>query len=240
MAAPEAADAGSVAAGMAAPETARATGAIVAERGAGAREPSESDAEFEDRAMSREDFLVQSNDYEDELLGADGQPIPAGPREAIRTYQKILDTYPDYERNDKVLYQMSRAYDEIGQPDKAMEVMNRLVREYPHSQHVDEVQFRRGEYYFVRKKFIDAEDAYGAVIRMGSGSSYYELALYKKGWSLYKQDLYEEALHHYIALLDYKLSTGYDFDIDYDADDEEGDGARRRRGRRPLPVPRPP
>ena len=116
-------------------------------------------AEFEDRAMSREDFLVQSNDYEDELLGADGQPIPAGPREAIRTYQKILDTYPDYERNDKVLYQMSRAYDEIGQPDKAMEVTNRLVREYPHSQHVDEVQFRRGEYYFVRKRWQSAEQA---------------------------------------------------------------------------------
>ena len=51
--APEAADAGSVAAGMAAPETARATGAIVAERGAGAREPSESDAEFEDRALMK-------------------------------------------------------------------------------------------------------------------------------------------------------------------------------------------
>ena len=220
MAAPEAADAGSVAAGMAAPETARATGAIVAERGAGAREPSESDAEFEDRAMSREDFLVQSNDYEDELLGADGQPIPAGPREAIRTYQKILDTYPDYERNDKVLYQMSRAYDEIGQPDKAMEVMNRLVREYPHSQHVDEVQFRRGEYYFVRKKFIDAEDAYGAVIRMGSGSSYYELALYKKGWSLYKQYFYNEALDNFVAMLDHREDIGFDFDALGEDDDE--------------------
>ena len=107
--------------------------------------------------------------FKDELVGADGAPIPTGPREAIRTYQKILEQYPDYERNDRVLYQMSRAYDEIGQPDEAMEVMNRLVREYPHSRHIDEVHFRRGEYYFVRKKFIDAENAYGAAIAMGPG-----------------------------------------------------------------------
>ncbi len=46
--------------------------------------------------------------------------LPTGPREAIKTYQAILETYPNYERNDKVLYQMSRAYDEVGQPDEAM------------------------------------------------------------------------------------------------------------------------
>ena len=140
------------------------------------------------------------------------QVVPAGPREAIETYQKILETYPDYERNDKVLYQMSRAYDEIGEPDKAMAVMDRLVVEYPHSRYVDEVQFRRGEYFFVRKKYIDAEDAYGAVINMGASSSYYELALYKKGWTLYKQYFYEEALDNFFAMLDHRKTIGFDFD----------------------------
>ena len=48
--------------------------------------------------------------------------------------------------------------------------------------------------------------------RPGARSDFYELALYKLGWSLYKQDFYEEALHRYMALLDYKLSVGYDFD----------------------------
>ena len=206
---------------MAAPETAARASTIGAEKGtATTREPSESDLEFERRALGREQFLEAAADYETELLDADGAPIPAGPREAIATYKKILEAYPDYERNDKVLYQMSRAYDEIGQPDEAMEVMNRLVREYPWSKYVDEVHFRRGEYYFVRKKFIDAEDAYTAVVRMGSVSPYYELALYKKGWALYKQYFFDEALDNFVAMLDYRKEIGFDFDALEEDDDE--------------------
>ncbi len=206
---------------MAAPETANQSSTITANSSAATpREPSESDLEFEERALSRERFLDRTADYESELLDTDGAPIPAGPREAIATYQKILETYPDYERNDKVLYQMSRAYDEIGQPDEAMEIMNRLVREYPYSKHVDEVHFRRGEYYFVRKKFIDAEDAYSAAVRMGPGSSYYELALYKKGWALYKQFFFDEALDNFVAMLDHREDIGFDFDALEENDDE--------------------
>ena len=177
-------------------------------------EPSESEREFEARATGRQELLGQAsadNDL-DLLTGAGGEPIPTGPREAIETYRQILETYPNYERNDQVLYQMSRAYDEIGQPDEAMDVMDRLVAEYPYSKYIDEVHFRRGEYYFVRKKYLDAESAYGSIITMGSTSSYYELALYKLGWALYKQEFYEEALHQYMSMLDHRQSIGYDFD----------------------------
>ena len=146
--------------------------------------------------------------------------MPAGPREAIATYREILETYPHYERNDQVLYQMSRAYDEIGQPDDAMVVMDRMVAEYPYSKYLDEVHFRRGEYFFVRKRYSEAENAYGAIITMGPSSSYYELALYKLGWSLYKREFYDDALRNFIAILDYRLSIGYDFDEAYGEDDE--------------------
>jgi tetratricopeptide (TPR) repeat protein len=98
--------------------------------------------------------------------------------------------------------------------------MDRFVREYPYSRYVDEVYFRRGEYWFVRKRFLDAEESYDAIIRMGASSDYYELALYKQGWALYKQELYEEALHRYMAMLDYRQSIGYDFDAEYDEDDD--------------------
>jgi len=184
--------------------------------------PDESDLEFESRATARDTLLSQPADTDDALLSANGQPIPAGPREAIKTYREILEKYPNYERNDRVLYQMSRAYDEIGQPDEAMEVMNRFVATYPYSRFVDEVQFRRGEYYFVRKQWIDAEGAYSSVTRMGPTSSFYELALYKLGWTFYKQFLYEEALDQFLAMLDYQLTLGRDFD----QLDEEEDGIR--------------
>jgi outer membrane protein assembly factor BamD (BamD/ComL family) len=115
---------------------------------------------------------------------------------------------------------MSRAYDELGETDAAMELMDRLVAEFPHSKYVDEVNFRRGEYYFVRKRYLDAEDAYSSIMGMGENSYYYELALYKLGWSLYKQQFYEEALDKYMAMLDYRQSIGYDFDQNYEGEDE--------------------
>jgi len=206
---------------MAVPEVADVAATVIADKPSAKRaEPTESEREFEQRATRREELLAEAVEPDLELFGDQGEPIPAGPREAIKTYQKILDTYPNYERNDKVLYQMSRAYDEIGQPDEAMKVMDRLVAEYPYSKYVDEVQFRRGEYFFIRKSYLDAEDAYGSIITMGSTSSYYELARYKLGWALYKQEFYEEALHNYVALLDYRDSIGYDFDQDLEENNE--------------------
>ena len=132
--------------------------------------------------------------------------------EAIALYQKLLAQHPHYERNDQVLYQLSRAYDELGMTEQALGVMNRIVKDYPASRYVDEVQFRIGEYWFTRRKWLAAEKAYTSVADMGPASSFYELALYKLGWTFYKQDMYDEALQRFTALLDHKIKTGYDFD----------------------------
>lgn len=206
---------------MAAPEQARPLEQTATDRRP--RDPAtaaESDQDFEQRATAREELLSQSFEFDAEFPGGEGAAVPAGPREAIETYWNILESYPNYERNDQVLYQLSRAYDEVGEPDEAMEVMDRFVSEYPYSKYVDEVHFRRGEYHFVRRKYLDAEEAYGAIVKIGPSSSYFELALYKLGWALYKQELYDSALHNFIAMLDHRLSIGYDFDQTYEEDEE--------------------
>jgi outer membrane protein assembly factor BamD (BamD/ComL family) len=136
----------------------------------------------------------------------------AGTREAIALYEKLLEEYPHYERNDQVLYQMSRAYEELGEIEEAMAVTDRMVRDYPLSRYIDEVQFRRAEYFFAHKRYLEAESGYEGIVDMGVGSSFYELALYKLGWAFYKQELYEDALSRFIALMDHKVSVGYDFE----------------------------
>ena len=176
---------------------------------------SESDADFERRTTRQ-----KAIGYVTETAAHSGEEGLPGPLAAIELYQRLLVEYPSYDRNDQVLYQMARAYEELGRVEEAMAVMERLVTDLPYSKYVDEVQFRRAEYFFVRRNYRDAELAYGAIIDMGSASSFYELALYKLGWTLYKQDFYDEALHKYIALLDYKVSIGYDFDqTDQEADE---------------------
>ena len=141
--------------------------------------------------------------------------------EVVELYKKFIEKYPQYERRDQVLYQISRSYEELGEVEKSMQIINQIIREYPNSRYIDEFQFRKGEYYFTRKRYLDAEDAYKTIVVMGTGSSYYELALYKLGWTLYKQDLYQEALHQFIALLDYKVSIGYDFNRPRGIPDEQ-------------------
>ena len=140
--------------------------------------------------------------------------------EAIELYQKLLAQYPLYGHNDQVLYQMSRAYAELGRVDESMAVMQQLASEHSQSRYIDEVQFRRAEYFFTRRKYLDAEDAYKSVVDLGEESSFYEMALYKLGWTFYKQELYEDAQHRFIALLDHKKSDGYNFN--HIEDDTEG------------------
>jgi TolA-binding protein len=169
----------------------------------------ESDADFEERATRRQPLQVASADKPAE--GADDLD-KAGPREAIALYEKLLKDYPQYARNDEVLYQMSRAYEELGKTKEAMAVMDRLVRDFPQSRYTDELQFRRAEYFFVHKRYLDAEDAYAKIVSIGVDSQFYELALYKLGWTFYKQELYDEAVDRFIALMDHKVSIGYDFE----------------------------
>jgi tetratricopeptide (TPR) repeat protein len=127
--------------------------------------------------------------------------------EAIKLYTTLLKAYPNYSRNDQVLYQLSRAYETTGQPDAALATLDRIVQSYPQSPQIDEVQFRRGELLFSAKRYAEAEHAYGAVIERGGSSSFYQQSLYKRGWSLFKQSLTLESLPSFGGVLDRELGT---------------------------------
>jgi tetratricopeptide (TPR) repeat protein len=125
--------------------------------------------------------------------------------EAIRLYTGLLKAYPNYPRNDVVLYQLARAYEANSQPDEALNVLDRLVGKFPTSRHFDEAEFRRGEILFSSKRYQDAEHAYATVIQYGPKSQFYQQSLYKHGWSLYKLSQNEESLKSFGRLLDMKL-----------------------------------
>jgi len=125
--------------------------------------------------------------------------------EAIRLYTGLLKAYPQYSRNDVVLYQLARAYEANAQPEEALGVLDRLVGRFPASRHFDEAEFRRGEILFSAKRYPEAEKAYGTVIEFGPKSPFYQQSLYKHGWSLYKQSQNETSLKSFGALLDLKL-----------------------------------
>jgi|SRR5579859_3439321 len=130
--------------------------------------------------------------------------------EAIHLYSALLKTYPKYERNDAVLYQLARAYELNAQPDKALASLDRLVAQYPSSHFIDEAQFRRGELLFSDKAYPKSQAAYEAVIKNGPSSAFYNQSLYKHGWSLFKQGENERSLDSFASVLDSVLVSKKD------------------------------
>lgn len=130
----------------------------------------------------------------------------AGYGSAVGLFHELLEAYPDYRRNDTVLYQLARAYEYDGKTDDALRVLNELVQRYPNTRLIGEIQFRRGEMLFLKKDYINAMDAYVSVTRFGDTSRFYEQSLYKLGWARFKLAMHEESLDPFFELLDRKVA----------------------------------
>ena len=150
------------------------------------------------------DLNLESGELE--RLSAEVTQLDLQGAEAIRLYTTLLKAYPDYARNDQVLYQLARAYETTGQSATALATLDSIVQHHPHGRDIGEVQFRRGELLFSARRYPQAQAAYQAVIERGpGGSGFYEQSLYKQGWSQFKQAQNEESLDSFMRLLDRKL-----------------------------------
>jgi tetratricopeptide (TPR) repeat protein len=125
----------------------------------------------------------------------------------IEMYEQLIESYPNYAKNDLVHYQLARAYEAEGRNDDSLATLDRLIARYPTTVHRAEAEFRRGETLFVLKRYREAERAYEQVLTRGEATGFYEQALYKHGWSLFKQQLYDESLVSFFGLLDRQLGT---------------------------------
>ena len=138
-------------------------------------------------------------DEEAELQQASLEP-------AIRRYEQLLQSNPDYKNNDHILYQLARANGNAGRLEQAHQVLSTLVKTYPQSEHFLEAQFRRAEYLFFKQAYADSAAAYRSVIEGGADTPFYPRALYKLGWSQYKQQLLNHAVDTFMSLLDNLLA----------------------------------
>ena len=119
--------------------------------------------------------------------------------EAITLYQQLLAEQtaaaqtPETSERPRLLYQLSKAYALDGRIEKSAEVLDELVRDYPDSAFAAEADFRRAELAFSAGNYRRAEQLYDQVVGAGQ-TPFYSNGLYMRGWSLFKQGLYREAL----------------------------------------------
>ena len=108
-------------------------------------------------------------------------------RAAIGRYEDYLKNFPNDPGNDRVLYQLARAYEQGGRLETALQTLDRLVHEFPNTAYRDEAHFRRGELLFTTRNYVKAEQAYATVLQGSTDGTYHDRALYMHGWSLFKQ-----------------------------------------------------
>jgi len=171
------------------------------------------DIELESR---EEQGALATEQRQGELETFDGTRSPAeesvGDYSSVaKQYERLLARYPNSKDNEKILYQLARAYDLSGQNKKSLKVLTRIIKDYPNTKHVEEVQFRRGEIYFLFKDYKNSEHTYGYVLS-NRDSQYYERSLYKHGWSLFKLGRLEQARFSFYKLLDLYFDAGGSYD----------------------------
>jgi len=155
-----------------------------------------------DLEMDRADKTT--NETPDAAVPAD--TAPPNYASAIALYLDFLKTYPNDPRNDRVLYQLARAYEQSGDPDAAMKRLDQLVKDYPNTRFREEAYFRRGELMFSTREYARAEQAYGIVLAGPPDGPFFERSLYMQGWSIYKQGRLADALTLFFRVLDLKLA----------------------------------
>jgi TolA-binding protein len=160
------------------------------------------DDEVRVEAMRRlADLQVQ---VEDANGNTDGKALAS----SISTYKQLLAERPDDRNNDRVLYQLARAQQNSGQTDAAIASLRELGDKYPTSNLMGDAHFRTGELLYALNRFDESEREYRLVMDLGPGTSFFEQAQYKYGWSLFKQGKYEEDLPVFFAILDRELPPG--------------------------------
>lgn len=134
--------------------------------------------------------------------------------DSILTYEQLLKESPGDARNDRVLYQLARAHQNSGQPQKAVDTLTTLTTEFPNSSLNGDAHFRRAELLFRLANYPEAEREYRYVMDLAGATPFFEPAQYKYGWSLFKQSRFDDALPVFFAILDRELPPGELKDVD--------------------------
>lgn len=144
-------------------------------------------------------MLAESDNATDQLSAAQQT---ATFQHSVDLYLQLLHEFPDYKDRSGVQYQLAKAYDLMAERQASLNALAALTTDFPADSQFSEAQFRRAEAAFVERNWSGAEASYSAVMEHGSTDSFYEQAVYKRGWSRFKQTRYEMALDDFFLLIE--------------------------------------
>ncbi len=138
--------------------------------------------------------------------------------DAISMYQELLELNQARQgeqgvpSNERLLYQLSKAYALDGRIDESNEVLERLVTHFPESAFAAEADFRQAELAFTNRDYVAAEKLYAKVMTVGDETPFYTNAVYMHGWTRFKRGRYRASIPSFTEVLDRTLIEGQDFE----------------------------
>lgn len=157
------------------------------------------------RILTRLADLEMAKSERNQLTTVEQQEYYTG---AIDMYQELLVLNSDRQgeegtpTNERLLYQLSKAYALDGRIEESDEILDNLVKQFPDSPFAAEADFRRAEKAFSQGRYAEAEMLYARVVETGKGTPFYLNAVYMHGWSQFKQSKYRESLTSFTEVLD--------------------------------------
>ena len=122
--------------------------------------------------------------------------------EAVATFQSILKDFPQYAGADKTMYELAWALKDMGKDADAVQLFVRLSTQHENSPLAAESLFQAGEFAYEQRDYKQAADYYEIAIKKAGKSELGEKAVYKLGWSLFRQDRFEDAFASFAAQSD--------------------------------------
>lgn len=122
--------------------------------------------------------------------------------EALKVYDDIQNSYPDYVRMPEVLFALGQSLWTSGQKKKALGPYAELIRRFPDNPLVAEAWIAFGEFYFDDG---DVQKALKSYIKASENkrSRVYGFALYKQAWCYYNMAEWHKALRKFEATVLY-------------------------------------
>ena len=127
--------------------------------------------------------------------------------EELITLNKARPVNGELMSNERLLYQLSKAYALDGRMQESDDVLGLLVGQYPESSFVAEADFRQAEKAFSDGNYAVAEQLYRKIMDGGDTTPFYGNAVYMHGWSQFKRGKYRASVKSFTEVLDRSLSV---------------------------------
>ncbi len=153
-------------------------------------------------------YQKEMTEYERALEAFDQQEIdqePIAPRmnlgATIDYCYRIATEFNTIDFLDKVFYKAAMAHLQEGNDEKAKGYFELLIRQFPQSPSNLEAHFRMGEFFFDRQEYKRAIEHYRYLLGKWD-NPYFDMALYKLGWSYYNISDFASAISTFTYLID--------------------------------------